>query len=434
MRGAARTTPRLAAYLQYMKIHFVGINGVSMHALSVMAESRGHEVTGSDKDISGHDAKNVQGCDLVVYTNAVNSDNVELVAAKKAGIPTVERAEYLGELSKTYGHTIAVAGCHGKSTATAMLGSVFAGRNATVHAGVAGGSRVGADKYFITEACEYRASFLHLSPTIGVVLNVQFDHPDYYRDEAQLVEAYKAFCARCKKVVVFGDDPVCRELTKSPVTFGLNEGNDYRAVDIENAGGMRMFTVTGKRKARVRLSVPGEHNVLNALAAFAAASELGLPQSEILPGIGRFTGIARRFERKGVAYGKTVFSDYAHHPTEIAATIKTAKEIFPSVAVVFQPHTYSRTASLMDDFVDALSLADTVVLAPVYSARESPMPGVDSAALCRKLVKIKERAYCFDTFCEILEVCKSLKEKAVIFTGAGDIDAAARLFVSSDLP
>lgn len=417
-----------------MKIHFIGINGVSMHALSVMAASRGHEVTGSDAALGGHDPKNVDGCDLVVYTNAVHDDNIELAAARRAHIPTVERAEYLGELSKTYGTTVAVAGCHGKSTTTAMLGKIFARRNATVHAGVAGGSHVGSDKYFITEACEYRESFLYLSPDVGVVLNVQFDHPDYYRDEAQLIGAYKKFCAQCKKVIVCGDDDVCRALHPEPVTFGLNENNDYRAEDIQNVCGLRTFSVVGKRKARVRLSVPGEHNIINALAAFAAASECGLPLTEILPGITGFTGIARRFERKGVAYGKTVFTDYAHHPTEITATIKTAKEIFPSVAVVFQPHTYSRTASLMDDFASALALADTVILAPVFSARENPVPGVDSHALCRKLVRIKERAYCFDTFCEILDMCRSLKEKAIIFTGAGDINTVAEMFVNSDLP
>ncbi len=415
-----------------MKIHFVGINGVSMHALSVMAASRGHEISGSDNALSGHDPKNVEGCDLVVYTNAISPDNVELVRAGQLGIPTIERAEYLGELSRTYGTTIAVAGCHGKSTTTAMLGKVFAARNATVHAGVAHGSKVGSDKYFITEACEYRASFLHLKPTLGVVLNVQYDHPDFYRDEKQIIDAYGRFCAQCDKTIIFGDDPICKSLCSSPVTFGLKEGNDYRAVNIKNASGFRSFTLVGKRNAVVNLSVPGEHNVINALAAVAAACECNLPLTEILPGLGKFTGIARRFERKGIAFGKTVFTDYAHHPTEIAATISTAKEIFPSVAVVFQPHTYSRTKSLMDEFASALTTADTVILAPVYPAREQPIPGVDSHALCRKIVQNKERAYCFDTFSEIIEVSKQLKEKAVIFMGAGDIDKVADMFIAQD--
>lgn len=412
-----------------MKIHFIGISGVSMRALADAAASRGHCVTGSDKQLCGHDSKNVEGCDLVVYTNAVPQDNCELLRARELGIPVIERAEYLGELSNTYSTVIAVAGCHGKSTATSMLGAVFSARRATVHAGVAGQSRVGTDKYFITEACEYRASFLHLHPTVAVVLNVQYDHPDYYRDEAQLDDAYRKFCAQSKTVIVNGDDKRCLALADRPITFGLSAGCDFRAVDIKTNGGCRSFKLTGKKRAQVNLSVAGEHNVYNALAAIAAADACGVRLTEILPRLYKFGGIARRFERRGLAYGKNVFTDYAHHPAEIAATIKTAKEIFPSVAVVFQPHTYSRTQSLMNEFAAALATADTVILAPVFSARETPIPDVTSHALCRKIVELKERAYCFDTFTEIVEFCKSLREKAVIFMGAGDINTAADLLL-----
>lgn len=408
----------------------MGISGVSMRALADAAASRGHDVSGSDNALGGHDAKNVEGCDLVVYTNAVPQDNCELVRAKQAGIPVVERATYLGELSKTYGTVIAVAGCHGKSTTTAMLGAAYGGRNATLHVGVAGGSKAGSDKYFITEACEYRASFLHLSPDIGVVLNVQYDHPDYYKTESALWDAYKRFCGNSKKVIVNGDDPLCAGLARNAVTFGFGENCDYRASRTTSENGFRGFTLDGKRHAQVKLSVAGEHNVYNALATIATASENGLPLAEILPRLGKFGGISRRFERKGIAYGKSVFTDYAHHPTEIAATIRTAREIFPSVAVVFQPHTYTRTQSLMDDFANALALADTVVLAPIFSAREKPLVGVSSQALCRKIIEQKEKAYCFDTFSEITDYCKTLKEKAIIFMGAGDIDKAADLFIS----
>lgn len=403
-----------------------------MRALSVAAASRGHIVTGSDNSLDGHDPKNVVGCDIVVYTNAIPQDNCELKAARNLGIPTIERAEYLGELARTYNTTIAVAGCHGKSTATAMLGAVFGGRNATVHVGVSGGSKTGADKYFITEACEYRESFLHLSPDIAVVLNVQYDHPDYYKNEAQIIDAYTAFCKKSKKVIVNGDDKICMSLTDNPITFGTGKRCDYRAAEIINERGKRCFTLYGKKHAHVGLSVVGGHNVYNALAAIAAASECGLPLTEILPRLYKFGGIPRRFERKGIAFGKTVFTDYAHHPTEIAATISTAREIFPSVAVVFQPHTYTRTQSLMQEFANALSLADTVILAPIFSARETPIIGVTSHALCRKIVQQKERAYCFDTFSEIIDNCKTLKEKTVIFMGAGDIDIASDLFISAD--
>ena len=417
-----------------MRIHFVGISGVSMQALSVMAAARGHTVTGSDNNVNGHDPKNVEGCDLVVYTCAVPQSNCELVRAKQLGIPVIERAKYLGELSATYGKVIAIAGCHGKSTTTAMAGAALGAQFPTVHVGVAGGSHVGADKYFITEACEYKANFLHLSPDVGVVLNVGYDHPDYYKTEQQLIDAYKCFCAKSKTVIVNGDDEVCRALFSRPVTFGLGKDCDYRAVDITNENGHRAFTLTGKKQARVRLSVAGAHNVYNALATIAAASECGIKLTDILPRLSKFTGIARRFERKGIAFGKTVFTDYAHHPAEIAATIKTAKEIFPSVTVVFQPHTYSRTQSLMDDFACALSAADTVILAPIFSARENPIDGVTSHALCRRIIeqRHKEKAYCFDTFSEITEHTKTVRDKAVIFMGAGDINAAADLFIAAD--
>lgn len=403
-----------------------------MRALAELVCSRGHTVSGSDACEGGHSAHNVDGCDLVVYTNAVSKDNCELVRARRLGIPVIERAAYLGEISRTYDKVIAVAGCHGKSTATAMLGATFGSRNPTVHVGVAGSSRIGCDRYFITEACEYRRSFLKLRPDVGIILNIKYDHPDCYRNDDELREAYGAFAAQCKTLIVNGDDEACAFLHKDAFTFGTSDRCDYRAIDIKNENGYRSFTLAGGHCPVIRLSVAGEHNVYNALAALAAAKLCGLPASECVPKLNAFCGIPRRFERKGLAFGKTIFTDYAHHPDEIAATIKTAREIFPSVAIVFQPHTYSRTQSLTDGFVKALALADTVVIAPIFAAREQPIDGVSSHALCRELLKQKENAYCFDTFSEIISFCKSLKEKAVIFTGAGDIDKAADLMIACD--
>lgn len=415
-----------------MKIHFVGISGVSMQALASFASSRGHTVTGSDSLIDGHNPKNVEDADLVVYTCAVPPDNCELLRAKELKIPIVERAVYLGEIAATYGNVIAIAGCHGKSTTTAMTGAALCRRLPTVHVGVSGGSAVGSDKFFVTEACEYKSNFLHLTPDVGVVLNVGYDHPDYYQTEEQLINAYKRFCAKSKTVIVNGDDEICTSLCDNPVTFGMGENCDYRAVDIKNENGYRSFRLVGRKQAHVRLSIAGAHNVYNALATIAAADVCGIKLAEVLPNIAKFTGIPRRFERKGVAFNKSVFTDYAHHPAEIAATIKTAKEIFPSVAVVFQPHTYTRTQSLMDEFAASLSLADTVILAPIFSAREAPIEGVTSHALCRKIVEQKEKAYCFDTFAEIVEHTKSVRAGAVIFMGAGDIVCAADLFIKAD--
>ncbi len=416
-----------------MKIHFVGINGVSMRALSELAESFGHSVSGSDLGLCGHDAHNVDGADLVVYTNAVPPGNVELKRAKFLGIPVIERAEFLGEVAANYSKVIAVAGCHGKSTTAAMLGAALSSLNPTLHVGASGASRVGSRKLFITEACEYKSSFLRLDPDIAVVLNVGYDHPDFYRDGNAVVQAFNKFSHSSRIVITNGDDEVCKKLCSSPITFGLGKNNIYRAVDIEESGGYRAFTlfVLGKRAARVSLSVPGEHNVYNALAALAAADVCKIPLPTAARALGAFHGVPRRFERKGIAYNKSVFIDYAHHPDEIAATIKTAREIFPSVAVVFQPHTYSRTKALFDGFVDALCFADTVILAPIFSARESDDLGVSSADICASLLARKKHAISCESIEKAVDAAKPLTEKALIFMGAGNIDKGATMMIDS---
>lgn len=294
-----------------------------------------------------------------------------------------------------------------------------------MHVGVAGGSALGGRSVFITEACEYNKSFLHLRPDIGIVLNLGYDHPDCYADGAAVESAFSEFCAACAKTLVNGDDARCKALCDKPVTFGLGKHNDYRAENIKSENGCRSFVfLSPKRRAAVSLSVPGEHNVYNALAALAAADMFGIGASAV-KGVNGFSGIPRRFERKCIAYGKTVFTDYAHHPDEITATIKLAREIFPSVAVVFQPHTYSRTRALLNEFAAALGKADTVLLAPIFAARETDDLGVSSDDIAKLLRENGRRAYCFGTMPEIVLACKTLKEKAVIFMGAGDIDKAA---------
>ena len=413
-----------------MKIHFVGINGVSMRALAELVVSFGHTVSGSDASLSGHDAHNVDDADLVVYTNAVPQDNVELLRAHFLGIPTIERAAYLSEVAANYNDVIAVAGCHGKSTTAAMLGAATSLLNPTLHVGALGASHVGGRKLFITEACEYKGSFLNLKPDIAVILNIGFDHPDYYRDKAAVIEAFKCFAQNAHTVIANGDDDACG-IFGDCITFGTKEGNIYRAVDIETSGGYRAFTlyVRGKRAARVSLSVAGAHNVYNALATLAAADACKIPIVSAARNIGTFHGVPRRFERKGIAYNKSIFVDYAHHPDEIAATIKTAREIFPSVAVVFQPHTYSRTKALFDEFVDALSLADSTILAPIYSARETDNLGISSEALAAAIISRGNRSQYCDSISSAVESAKLLPEKALIFMGAGDIDRGAEMLI-----
>ncbi len=412
-----------------MKIHFVGINGVSMRALARLAESRGHTVTGSDKATTGHDPENVEGCDLVVYTNAVPAGNCELMRARRLGIPTIERAAYLGEISKLYDKTVAVSGCHGKSTTAAMLGYALGSLYPTVHVGVDGESKTGGSHCFVTEACEYRRSFLKLAPTVGIILNIGYDHPDCYKTYDEMKDAYRAFASKCKKLLVYGDDPVSAQL--GDITFGIKEDNVYRAADIKAENGKRSFTVLYMEKplTKADLNVVGAHNVKNALAAIAAAHVLGCNALEAARALEKFTGLKRRFECKGIAYGKTVISDYAHHPDEIRATIECAKEIFPSVAVVFQPHTYSRTKALKSEFADALCLADSVILAPIFPAREKDDLGVSSQTIVDCSEQLRQKCKTVSSLDEAVVECKSLTEKAVIFMGAGDIDKAADLFI-----
>lgn len=429
-----------------MVIHFIGAYGVSMRTLLQIEKSMGNVVTGSDERWCGHDARNVIGADLVVYTNAVKSDNVELVAARQNKIPTVERAELLGSIASTYKHAIAVSGCHGKTTTTSMLGEVFSVLNATVHVGSDTGSRIGGRDFFITEACEYNRSFLHLRPELGIVLNIELDHPDCYQSTDMVTSAFSEFGNRCKIIAVNGDDNLCRKAFnldaervsnngKKIVTFGLNKSNDFYASCMKNEGGCRSFCVVSKGRhiCKVELNVCGEHNVYNALAVITAASLYGLDLNRASNNLSKYGGVTRRFEKMGRLDDAEILCDYAHHPSEIRSTIKTAREIYDSVYVVFQPHTYSRTKALFCDFVDALCEADGIVLAPIYAARESSQEGVSSHALCRALIDRGKTAYCFDTFFDIDKFCKKLacKNCAVIFMGAGDIDNCCKQFLSS---
>lgn len=412
-----------------MNIHFIGDAGVSMSALKTLAESRGNDVDGSDLAHGGHKPENVENADLVVYTNAIPPDNCELVRARALGIPTIERASFLGEIARAYGKTIAVAGCHGKSTTTAMLGAIFPREKATLHVGIAGASRVGGDEFFITEACEYNRSFHRLHPNVAVILNIQYDHPDCYKTYDELVEAYATFAASGGTTIVNGDDEHCRAVAKNAITFGTGAGCDYRAENIKSDNGYRSFElVCGKTRRRVVLSVAGAHNVQNALAALAVADVCEIPLGTAVARLKSFCGVKRRFERLGIACGKTVITDYAHHPSEIRATLALAREMFPSVAVVFQPHTYTRTRALLGDFAEALADADSVALLPIFAAREKPIDGVSSELLCEKLREIGKPAEVLHTFDDVRGFCTPLKEKALLFVGAGDVDAVAARF------
>lgn len=395
-----------------------------------LTKSLGFFVSGSDRALSGHDPENVKNADLVVYTNAVKNDNCELKAARELGVKTVERAQYLADISARYEGCVAIAGCHGKSTTTAMTGAALFSLDPTVHVGAENASRIGSKSIFVTEACEYNRSYLKLSPSVGVVLNVAYDHPDCYKTEDELRGSYAQFISRAKIPLVNGDDEFlsCFDCKK----FGLKDHNHYRAENVSESNGLRSFdfSADGKTLARVELSVHGEHNVYNALAAMSVAHTLGIPADSAAAGIKKFRGISRRFEYLGSSHGKEVYTDYAHHPDEITATVSAAKEIYRSVTVAFQPHTYSRTAALFKEEATALMNADTVIVAPIFAAREKPINGVTSELLVNELISRGKAAVLSGSLEETAELCAETNDEAVIFMGAGDITEAAEAFTA----
>lgn len=413
-----------------------------MRRLSAIAAAAGHTVTGSDAQLSGHRPEYADRADLVVYTAAVPDDNCELLRARQRGIPVKSRAEFLGEIARGYKNTIAVSGSHGKTTATAMISEVFKDNDPTVHIGgeYAGfTSTSGGTEFFITEACEYKKSFLHLYPSLAVVLNTELDHTDFYKDDEAYFGAFQEFCAQSESALVFGDDPRLYNLAKKNgyVTFGLLPRNDYSAQNVVLTGAGRAFDICeqGVFLTRAELCAPGEHNLLNALAAAAAGRVYGLSGAQIAAGIARFRSVGRRFEFLGTAAGAKVYSDYAHHPTELSAMILSARELgFQKLTVVFEPHTYSRTQGLYREFARSLSAADEVYLMPVYAAREKPAMGANSGVIVREMRKNGKTArYCksYQKVFKMLKKDSGEPSRAIVFAGAGTIDQSAREFANS---
>lgn len=413
-----------------MRVHFVGINGVSMRFLASLCRARGVEVSGSDITLSGHKASYVVGADAVVYSYAISADNVEILEAKKLGIPMLSRAELLGVLSKEYGEVLAVSGTHGKTTTTAMLAAALRHLNPTCHVGgsvngVCG--NIGGGSLFITEACEYRESFLSLAPDYAVVLNVQLDHADYYGSYQRFYTAFEKFTAQSKTALVCGDNEARTLRGKERTfTFGLKPHNDYYAHIVSELNGYYTFEVfcRDKKLADITLSVRGEHNVLNAMAVIAYCHLSGRDFCDIQG----FTGVDRRFEALCKIGKAEIISDYAHHPHEIECTLELAKKIYRSVFVVFEPHTYTRTAAFSKEFASALSIADECLLLPVYPAREEPIPGVDSSLIGKYGGFMVASSY--SEAQKIL--ARNMSEyDCVLFMGAGTVDDFARKFVSA---
>ena len=413
--------------------------GVSMRALSGIAARMGATVTGSDLLSGGHDKNNIANKDLVVYSGAIPEDNEELSYTRKLGIPVMERAEFLAFTASAFSYTVAVAGCHGKTTVTAMTGEVMSGLRPTVHMGgeyefgFTPGKATDGKSVFITEACEYRANFLQLRPETAVILNTDADHLECYAGSAALAEAYERFARGAKQCILCGDDPAAARIP-AVLTFGLSERCAVSAANLRRNGGRYSFTLRlrGQPCGRVRLRAFGRHNVYNALAAASAAFLCGFPAELVVRGLQEFRGVRRRFEPLGRFCGADCIADYAHHPREIEAAMEAVRvRKGGRLIVVFQPHTYSRTRLLFEDFVRVLSRAEHLVVYKTFPAREY----FDAAGSALTLSQSLPRSLYIETprELEIYLRCSLRPGDAVLFLGAGDIYTAARRLLGAKL-
>lgn len=428
-------------------VHFIGIGGVSMYSLARLTSLNGARVTGSDREESdrtrsltsagiyvkkGHSSDNIDGADLVVYTHAISEYNPELNEAERRGIPTVPRAEYLGALMLDYGTRIGVSGSHGKSTTVAMLERIFslAGKNPTVLSGsdLPHGDpfKMGSEELLIYEACEYRDSFLRFSPTLSLGLNLELDHTDYFADIEQLTESFVKALGRAENFsVINGDDvnlkAVIKRVKCPVVTFGVNEYNDYRyfITNFSEVGFEFSISHHGENIGSFMLNIPGTFNVHNAVAAIVVALECGIDPQMAADAIEGYSGIAGRLEYVGSRFGRAVYYDYAHHPTEIAASLNALRQLSDRpLTVIFKPHTFSRTASLWRRFCSSLSLADYAIITDIYPAREQPIEGITS---CRLAEDIGSKAmYCSDS--EVDFVVDRFTDGTIVLMGAGNFD------------
>jgi len=446
------------------RLHFVGIGGIGMSGIAEILLNLGYAVSGSDLALSnvtrrlqqqgatvyqGHAAAHVQGADVVVISSAVQPDNVEVLTARAQHIPVIPRAEMLAELMRMkYG--VAIAGTHGKTTTTSLVATILAygGLDPTVLIGgrlnsLGSNAKLGQGEYLVAEADESDGSFLLLSPTISVVTTVDAEHLDFYGDLAAVQRAFAQFI---NKVPFYGcsiiclDQPHIRSLVpqirRRCITYGLTSQADYIARDLRLAGLRSHFEVfrTGERLEQFSLNLPGMHNVANALAAIAVGVELDIPLSAIAQALEEFSGVHRRFDRRGVRDGITVVDDYGHHPEEIRQTLRAAKAVWPEarLVVVFQPHRYTRTHLLLQEFCAAFHEADALVLLNIYAAGETPLPGVTTGLLYEGLISHGQReVYYLRERAEVVPFLRrSLRANDILLTlGAGDVWQVGEAFL-----
>ncbi|SCZ76149.1 UDP-N-acetylmuramate--L-alanine ligase [Acidaminobacter hydrogenoformans] len=446
------------------KYHLIGIGGVGVSAIAEILQNRGYQVSGSDlkhstltknlelkgiKIFYTHEASHVEDVDVVVYTTAVGVDNPELARAIERGIPCITRADMLGIIMREFKQSLAISGSHGKTTTTSMVSVVLSQSDLdpTLLIGgevkeIGSNARVGHGDIIVTEACEYKESFLSFKPKISVVLNIEADHLDYFRDLDHIKDSFRRYIADTPEngvLILNGDDPNCMEVADAAlckvIKFGLSEKCDYQAAEIEfTSSGYPRFTILhkGKNLVSLHLNVPGRHNIYNALAAFVATTYVGIPDADAAESLSAFKGAVRRFDHLGEVNGIKIIDDYAHHPSEVKATLSAAMNVpHNKIFCVFQPHTYTRTLELLNDFSTAFDQADVVIITDIYAAREKDMGLIHSRDLAEKIKHSGKEAYYIASFDEIAAYLKLHAASGdLIFTmGAGNINELGQLLV-----
>lgn len=443
---------------KYKHIHLIGIGGISMSAIAETLKNWNYTVTGSDLNQSvitdnlnlhgiptviGHDIENAKKADLIIYSAAISEQDPEMVIAKEYNIPLIGRGQFVGYLTKLYKQSICISGTHGKTTTTSMIAICFvnAGKDPSIEVGallkeIDGNFRVGNSEYFILESCEYKANFLKFFPNTEIILNIDNDHLDFYKTFDNIVKAFKDFSLLLDKdglLVTNADDKNCfalKNIVKSKfISYGIeNQNADFIAKNISfDKNGFTSFDVykNGNFYSKISLSIAGKHNVLNALACIATCDYYGISKEIISTSLKSFTGAERRLEYKGTLPNNVpIFDDYAHHPTEIAATANAVKnKTYNESWVIFQPHTYSRTKLLLNDFAEAVSNFDNIIILDIYAARETNTFYISSKDLVDKINSNGKKAIYMPDFNEVVSYVKEnvKKDDIIITLGAGTV-------------
>ncbi|MDR7870954.1 MAG: UDP-N-acetylmuramate--L-alanine ligase [Tissierellaceae bacterium] len=441
---------------KYSHVHFIGIGGISMSGLAEILLTKGYKVSGTDakynriiqrleklgaKIYINHHKKNIDGADLVIYTDAISRDNIELEAAFQSGVDTIDRATFLGALMKNYPYSIAVSGTHGKTTTTSMIATITNHGNLdpTVLLGgelddIGGNVKLGSEEYILTEACEYKANILKYFPTTAIILNIDEDHLDYFKDMDHIIETFVKYGENLEEnsnLIINNDDPHAHNVIKATkanvITFGIDSDCDFKAEDIKfSSEGYPSYTLNIKNEEsyHIQLHVMGKHNIYNSLASITTAYIHGVSMDEIINHLSLYTGVHRRLEFKGYINGVKILDDYAHHPTEIQATLEAINNTSSGkIYCVFQPHTFTRTKILLDSFSESFKNTDQVIITDIYAAREFDNGEIHSTNLVDAVNKKSGNAIYLETFEETEKyLLNNMRDGDIVLTmGAGNV-------------